>query len=82
MLNTTTRTVDAPGLPQPRQLAAAILLAASRALGRVARRLVVARGPVPRGEPVYEFYAEAGAPEGAVYVDGQLLGHVPGVTRL
>jgi hypothetical protein len=31
---------------------------------------------------VLEFYAEAGAPEGALYVDGQLVGHLPGVTRL
>jgi len=35
-----------------------------------------------RGETVYEFYAEAGAPEGALYVDGKLVGYVPGVTRL
>jgi hypothetical protein len=35
-----------------------------------------------RGELVYEFYAEAGAPEGALYVDGKLVGYVPGVTRL
>lgn len=33
-------------------------------------------------EPVLEFYAEAGAPEGALYVDGRLVGHLPGVTRL
>ena len=34
------------------------------------------------GEQVFEFYAEAGAPEGALYVDGQLVGYLPGVTRL
>jgi hypothetical protein len=31
---------------------------------------------------VFEFYAEAGAPEGALYVDGHLVGYIPGVTRL
>ena len=31
---------------------------------------------------VLEFYAEAGAPEGALYLDGQLVGYLPGVTRL
>jgi hypothetical protein len=33
-------------------------------------------------EHVLEFHADAGAPEGALYVDGQLVGHVLGVTRL
>ena len=32
--------------------------------------------------PVIEFYAEAGAPEGALYADGQLVAHLPGVLRL
>jgi hypothetical protein len=36
----------------------------------------------PSAEPVLEFHAEAGAPEGALYVNGQLVGHVLGVTRL
>jgi hypothetical protein len=58
----------------------------SRWLARWARRLAqpldhrATRGP-PRG-PVLEFYAEAGAPEGALYVDGQLVGHLSGVKRL
>jgi hypothetical protein len=29
-----------------------------------------------------EFYAEAGAPEGALYADGVLIGYVSGVKRL
>jgi hypothetical protein len=29
-----------------------------------------------------EFYAEAGAPEGALYIDGELVGMLPGVSRL
>ena len=32
--------------------------------------------------PLIEFYAEAGAAEGALYVDGKLLGYLPGVARL
>jgi hypothetical protein len=36
----------------------------------------------PAVEPVLEFYAEAGAPEGALYVDGQRVGVLEGVTRL
>jgi hypothetical protein len=32
---------------------------------------------------VLEFHAEAGAPEGgALYLDGRLVGYLPGVTRL
>jgi hypothetical protein len=29
-----------------------------------------------------EFHAEAGAPEGALYVNGEFVGYVPGVSRL
>jgi hypothetical protein len=32
--------------------------------------------------PRLEFHADAGAPEGALYVDGVLFGHLPGVHRL
>ena len=32
--------------------------------------------------PQLEFYAEAGAAEGALFVDGQWVGNVPGVCRL
>jgi hypothetical protein len=35
-----------------------------------------------RATPHLEFYAEAGAPEGAIYIDGELVGYVPGVRRL
>jgi hypothetical protein len=30
----------------------------------------------------HAMYREAGAPEGALYVDGELVGYVRGVTRL
>lgn len=69
-----------------RLLLADALRMGSRCLARWARRLAAARHvrgrALPPVLPEYEFYAEAGAPEGAVYVDGKYLGHVPGVTRL
>lgn len=73
---------DAPLEAQRTRLwAAAVLRAASAALGQLAHRL----GPDQRpavGDPVLEFHAEAGAPEGALYVDGRLVGHLEGVSRL
>ncbi len=78
----TTREWPWSPLPSTSRLWASFgLRQASRALARLAHRL----GRVPRApaaERVFEFYAEAGAPEGALYVDGQLVGHLPGVTRL
>ena len=70
-----------PDVSAPRRIAAAVLRESGRALSRLARRLGRTRERV-RGEPVYEFYAEAGAPEGALYIEGRLMGHVNGVTRL
>lgn len=35
-----------------------------------------------RGAQQLEFYAEAGAPEGALYVDGQLTAQLDGIRRL
>lgn len=67
-----------------RRLLAAVLRAASRALARLAHQVAVAErrsSPYISGS-VVEFYAEAGAPEGALYVDGRLVGHLSGVTRL
>lgn len=57
------------------------LRAASRALDALAERLTPVRRP-RLADPVLEFYADAGAPEGALYIDGKLVGHVLGVTRL
>ena len=66
-----------------RRLAAASLRSASALLARLARRLSVpAAAPVQRLPSRLEFYAEAGAPEGALYLDGQLVGWVAGVKRL
>jgi hypothetical protein len=71
--------------PEPsgaRRIVAIALRSASRALAQLARQLSGTVSRSPRRPPVLEFYAEAGAPEGALYVDGQLVGHLPGVTRL
>ncbi len=65
-----------------RKTLARALRATSRALARAARALLAPPRPVAPQPAVYEFYAEAGAPEGALYVDGVLVGSIPGVTRL
>ena len=64
------------------RLAALGLRSAGAALARLSRRL--ARPVSHAGQPVpqLEFYAEAGAPEGALYLDGKLVGWVSGVQRL
>ena len=81
-----TRTLPyfAPRGPSVRRLLAGILRAVSHSLAQLARALSAAERARDRarGEPAYEFYAEAGAPEGALYVNGELVGYVPGVTRL
>jgi hypothetical protein len=62
-----------------RHWVAHVLRLASTALARhardVARPLQARRRRLPQ-EPVVEFHAEAGAPEGALYVDGQFIGHI------
>jgi hypothetical protein len=71
-----------PEATRARQVVAWVLRAASALLARLAERLAVIEAAAPAGEPVLEFYAEAGAPEGALYVDGRLVGHLHGVQRL
>lgn len=68
--------------PAWRAVAAAALRAAGAALDRLARQLAHVEATRPATEPVLEFHAEAGAPEGALYVDGRLVGTLPGVNRL
>lgn len=66
-------------------LLAAVLRAASDAVDRLAVRLSAARSAVAPSARVVEFhpiYRDAGAPEGALYVDGKLVGVITGVTRL
>ena len=75
----------APQHPQSeaaRRFVASSLRRASAVLARLSRRL--ARPAVQRvqTEPQLEFYAEAGAPEGALYLDGKLVGWVSGITLL
>lgn len=73
----------APGGSLMRQAAAIALRSASVALARLSRRVRAAQvRRRPQHAPELEFYAEAGAPEGALYVDGEYFGHVPGVRRL
>ena len=71
----------APEQRRARSGLAALLRAASRALDALAERLALVH-PVASAERVLEFHGDAGAPEGALYVNGQLVGHVLGVTRL
>ena len=61
---------------------ATALHGASLALAGWARRLALSLRRHEAANPVLEFYAEAGAPEGALYLDGQLVGWVRGVQRL
>ena len=76
-------TLAAPRGSAWRPLAATLLRQASRLLARLARKLAVTRAaPQSQSEPRFEFYAEASAPEGALYLDGELVGYLPGVTRL
>ena len=86
-LQSLSRPRPAPRGSPLRHLAAASLRQASRVLARLARQLA-ASPSAPRAPgrarplPMLEFYAEAGAPEGALYLDGELVGHLTGVTRL
>ncbi len=81
LMNDLLRSVaPAPALPA-RHLVAALLSSASLALGRLASRLLHVEKQ-PAGEPVLEFYADAGAPEGALYVNGELVARLSGVNRL
>lgn len=76
--------LEAPRPPRDalRRLAAVGLRNASAALARLSRRLARPAVRAARPVPQLEFYAEAGAPEGALYLDGKLVGWVSGVQRL
>ena len=65
-----------------RRAAALTLRQMSRLLGRLARRLALQHPRAAMRAPELEFYAESGAPEGALYLDGELVGYLPGVNRL
>lgn len=71
------------GPPSLRRFAAGLLRRASRWLARLSRRLADRRLAARDSGPIaLEFYAEAGAPEGALYLNGRLVGTLPGVKRL
>jgi hypothetical protein len=81
----TTAAPERPARRAARLLTAAALRAASVALDRFARRLAHVPPRATRPASTHaslEFYAEAGAPEGALYLDGELVARLPGVTRL
>ena len=63
-------------------LLAALLRGASEVLTRLAssteKKAARATGPVE----IHPVYRDAGAPEGALYINGELVGYISGVTRL
>ena len=72
----------APAASPLRRAAALTLRQMSRLLGRLARRLAQQHPRAAMRAPELEFYADSGAPEGALYLDGELVGYLPGVKRL
>ena len=72
---------SAPVTVAGRRLAAALLRSGSALLSRLAVDLAGEVDGTP-ADPRFEFHAEAGAPEGALYVDGRLVGWLSGVRRL
>jgi hypothetical protein len=71
-----------PAHAASRRIAAQALRSASSSLARLAWRLATPAALPPAHRPRLEFYAEAGAPEGARYLDGRLVGWIEGVRRL
>ena len=70
-----------PSPHRVRRVAAAMLRSGSTLLDGLAAALLVEK---PRRAPdaLVEYHADAGAPEGALYVDGEWVGNIRGVTRL
>ena len=78
----TTAPLLLPAGPGPiRRASARTLEAVSRGLALLARWLQT-EAARPDGDAVLEFHAEADALEGALYLDGELVARIPGVTRL
>jgi hypothetical protein len=71
----------APKTSPGRLMLAMLLHGAGDLLSRLAAALT-SQAPAARSDPRFEFHAEAGAPEGALYVDGKLVGWLHGVRRL
>jgi len=64
-----------------RSLVASLLRGAGRALDTLAQKLALVDAP-PTEEPQLEYHGDAAAPEGALYVNGVLVGRLLGVNRL
>jgi hypothetical protein len=82
-LSWTSATSRRPAFHLLRRLAATLLRSGSLVLARAARKLRCKSERAPR-LPEIEFhalYVESGAPEGALYVDGELVAVLP-VSRL
>jgi hypothetical protein len=73
--------VPNPAVEAVRRLVAESLASAGALLARLAASMALEPEAAP-AEPRFEFHAEAGAPEGALYVDGRFVGWLPGVSRL
>lgn len=71
-----------PFVETARRALAVMLRDASVWLARAARRLAQPSARIARAVPQLEFHAEAGAPEGALYLEGRLVGWISGVNRL
>jgi hypothetical protein len=83
LASATDEALDSLAGPSPlQQRAAQALRALSRLFDSMALRLSFTPAATKPGQAVLEFHADAGAPEGALYVNGQLVGHVMGVKRL
>ncbi len=66
-----------------RDVVASLLRAVGALLDTAAYRLTAQRpADALWADPMVEYHAEAGAPEGALYVNGRLVGHIEGVRRL
>jgi microcystin degradation protein MlrC len=77
----------APEVRRARALAAAALRSTGAARDALARRLALVEAPAAATgvDPLLEFHAchaEAGAPEGALYVNGLIVGRLVDVHRL
>jgi len=72
-----------PVVRQASRLVARLLRLTSIALARAARWIAPAGSlPVKNTLQRIEFHADPCAPGGALYLDGELIGRLPGVTRL
>ncbi len=71
----------APEQRPVRRVVATFLHSASRALDALAQKLALVEA-TPAEEPQLEYHGDAAAPEGALYVNGVLVGRLLGVNRL